>query len=154
MPAPRTPGRLFATLAVLVVAAAILQSGLLTTGPANGGTPGSSGSPGSSAAPPPASGEPSGAPSADVTVEAKGIAFLQASWSGPAETAFTIAFDNQDPGTPHNIELRDSSGASIWKGEIFEGPQIMVYDVPPLAAGAYTFICSVHPNMTGTATLQ
>ncbi len=154
MPAPPTPARLLAALAVLVVAAAVLQSGVLTTGSANGGTPGSSGSPGSSAAPPPASGESSGAPSADVTVEAQGIAFLQGSWTGPADKAFTLAFDNQDPGTPHNIELRDSSGESIWKGEIFEGPQIMVYDVPPLPAGDYAFICTVHPNMTGTATLQ
>ena len=29
-----------------------------------------------------------------------------------------------------------------------------VYDIPALAAGEYTFVCSVHPNMTGTALLQ
>ena len=125
MPAPRTPSRLLVTLAVLVVAAAVLQSGVLTTGPANGGTPGASESPGSSAAPPPASGAPGsgapasgeqasgepggpgGAPPADVTVEAKGIAFLQASWTGPADKPFKLAFENEDAGTPHNIELKD-----------------------------------------------
>ena len=42
LPAPRTPNRLFATLAVLVVAAVVAQSGILGTGSANGGTPGSS----------------------------------------------------------------------------------------------------------------
>jgi plastocyanin len=26
------------------------------------------------------------------------------------------------------------------------------YDVPALAAGTYGFVCSVHPNMTGTLT--
>jgi plastocyanin len=26
--------------------------------------------------------------------------------------------------------------------------------VPPLQAGPYTFICTVHPNMTGTLTVQ
>jgi plastocyanin len=30
----------------------------------------------------------------------------------------------------------------------------MTYDVPPLAAGTYGFICSVHPNMTGTLTVN
>ena len=29
-----------------------------------------------------------------------------------------------------------------------------VYDVPALPAGAYTFVCTVHPTMTGTATLE
>lgn len=172
LPAPRTPTRLFATLAVLVIAAAILQSGLFRTGPANGGTPGSSGGTGSSAALPgasgasssgaiasgaPASGGPGtsgGAPAADVTVEAKGIAFLQASWTGPANKPFKLAFDNEDPGTPHNVALKDSGGAEVWKGDIFNGVATRVYDVPSLPAGGYTFVCTVHPNMTGTATLR
>jgi plastocyanin len=162
-PAPRPPSRLFATLAVLVVAAAILQSGVLTTGSANGGTPGSSPGPGGAGTPPsgaprPTSsddaGGPPGGPSADVTVEAKGIAFVQASWTGPAQKPFTIAFDNEDPGTPHNIVLKDSTGADVWKGDIFNGVETRVYDVPALPAGAYSFACAVHPTMTGTATLQ
>jgi len=27
---------------------------------------------------------------------------------------------------------------------------VKTYDVPALTAGDYTFVCSVHPNMTGT----
>lgn len=172
-PPPRTPSRLFATLAVLLVAATVLQSGVLTTGSANGGTPGSSADPGGSGAPPaprgseappgpgtsgpPGSGAPGGSPqtpSADVTVEARGIAFVQTSWTGPADKPFKLAFVNDDPGTPHNIALSDSSGAKVFNGEIFNGIATRVYDVPALPAGAYPFICSVHPNMTGTATLQ
>lgn len=155
LPAPRTPSRLFATLAVLVVAAAVLQSGVLTTGSANGDTPGSP-KPGGSAAPAPGAAEspPGGGASADVTVEAKGVAFTQTSWAGPANKPFTIAFDNEDSGTPHNIVLKDSSGAQVWKGDIFSGVETRIYDIPALPAGAYTFACSVHPNMSGTATLQ
>ena len=164
-PPPRPPARLVATLVVLVVAAAVLQSGVFTTGPANGGTPGASGGPGGSGGPlasgapgPPSSGAPAsppaGGPAADVTVEAKGIAFVQTSWSGPAEKPFKIAFDNEDAGTPHNIVLKDSGGTDVWKGDIFNGVETRVYDVPPLPAGQYTFACAVHPNMSGTATLQ
>jgi plastocyanin len=171
LPPPRTPSRLFAALAVLVVAAAVLQSGVLSEGSANGGEPGASaGPPASGEAPsggapsgeppgePPGSGGPGGSggpPSAaDVTVEALGIAFVQTTWTAPADTPFTIAFTNSDAGVPHNIALIDSSGAEAWRGDIFNGVETRVYEVPALPAGVYTFICSVHPNMTGTATLQ
>ncbi len=162
LPPPRTPSVLFATLGVLLVVAVVLQSGILGAGEANGGAPGGSapaGSapPASGASAPPASGEPGGAPSlpaADVTVTAKGIAFLQTSWTAPADKPFTIAFDNQDAGVPHNIALKDSTGAMVWEGDIFNGVETRIYEVPALPAAQYTFICTVHPNMTGTATLQ
>ena len=32
--------------------------------------------------------------------------------------------------------------------------QTVTYNVPALAAGTYTFICIVHPNMTGTLTVK
>jgi plastocyanin len=165
LPAPNTPSRLFAILAVLVVAAAVAQSGVLTTGSANGGTPGSSNAPGGSAAPAPsggsgapASGAPGSPPAdggpADVTVVAKDIAFDQANWTGPADKPFKLAFDNEDAGVPHNIAIKDASGAEVFKGDIFNGVETRVYDVPALPAGQYTFACSVHSNMSGTATLQ
>jgi len=165
LPAPNTPSRLFAILAVLVVAAAVAQSGVLTAGSANGGTPGSSSAPGESAAPTPSggSGSPaSGAPAsppagggpADVTVVAKDIAFDQGAWTGPADQPFKLAFDNEDAGVPHNIVIKDAGGAEVFKGDIFNGVETRVYDVPALPAGQYTFACSVHSNMSGTATLQ
>jgi plastocyanin len=89
-----------------------------------------------------------------VTVQAKGIAFVETTWTGPANRPFKLAFDNEDAGTPHNIALKDASGADVWTGDIFNGVETRVYDVPALPAGDYPFICSVHPNMTGTATLQ
>ena len=54
-----------------------------------------------------------------------------------------------------NIEgvVRDTSGAVLFKGEIITGPAQITYDVPALPAGTYTYICSVHPNMTGTLTV-
>jgi plastocyanin len=40
----------------------------------------------------------------------------------------------------------------VAKGAIITGVAEASYDVPALKAGAYTFHCSVHPNMTGTLT--
>jgi plastocyanin len=158
-PPPATPRRMLTILTVLIVGAAVLQSGVFITdsaagaggpSPSPGGEPSASGPPASG---PPASGEPP-AVTADVTIQAKGIAYVESSFTAPAGKPFTIAFDNEDPGVPHNIELKDSSGAVAYKGEIFNGVETHVYDVPALAAGSYPYICSVHTNMTGTATLQ
>ncbi len=91
---------------------------------------------------------------ADVTIQAKGIAFVETSFTAPAGKPFTIAFANEDPGVPHNVELKDSTGAVAYKGEVFNGVETRVYDVPALAAGTYPYVCTVHTNMTGTATLQ
>jgi plastocyanin len=87
-------------------------------------------------------------------IHAKNVAFAEASITAPAGRPFTLAFDNEDPGTPHNVEIKDGAGASVFKGEIFPGVATRVYNVPALDAGAYTFVCSVHPNMSGSATLQ
>ncbi len=171
IPAPRVPSRQFTFLAMLVIGAVVIQSGILANKSANGETPRGSASaaasaPAASGVPaasgggtagsggPTGSAAPGGGQAADVTIEAKGIAFTQTSWTGPAAKPFTIAFSNQDPGTPHNVEIKDSTGAVVFKGDIFSGVDTKIYQVPALPAGDYTFSCVVHPNMTGTATLQ
>ncbi|HEX6787417.1 MAG TPA: cupredoxin domain-containing protein [Acidimicrobiales bacterium] len=70
--------------------------------------------------------------------------------SAPANTPFQIVFDNKDAGIQHNIEIKDPGGTTVFKGAIFPGEAVQSYDVSALPAGAYTFVCSVHPNMTGT----
>ena len=116
-------------------------------------------------APPPASDAPSSeapsseAPSSEapsgtvIQIAALNIAFDTATLSAPADQAFQIEFANNDAGIPHNVEIKDASGASIFMGEIFNGVETRTYDVPALAAGTYTFLCTVHPNMTGTLTV-
>jgi plastocyanin len=161
-PTSGTPSRLFGTLIVLIVGAALLQSGVLGTGAANGGVGGSPAPSGAPAGGPvagspgaPASGGPApSGPTADVHIEAKNVAFVEGSFTAPAAKPFTIAFANEDPGTPHNIELKDASGGVAFKGAVFNGVDTKIYDVPALPAGAYTYLCIVHPTMTGTATLQ
>jgi plastocyanin len=69
-------------------------------------------------------------------------------------TGFTLAFDNQDAGTPHDVEIKDASGAKVFQTDIVQGAATKTYPVGPLAPGAYTFICTIHQNMTGNLTVQ
>jgi plastocyanin len=109
----------------------------------------------------PASGDPSAVPSEDggggsgeaVLISALGIKFEQAEVAAPADAPFVIRFDNKDAGIPHNVEIKDASGASVFKGEIFNGVEVRDYQVEALPAGTYQFVCTVHPNMVGTLTV-
>ena len=156
IPPPRTPSLLLVGLGILLLVGVVIQAGWVPPREASGDT-GDGGTPPASGAPP-ASGEPpaSEAPAADadIVLVAVNIAFDQAAISGPADTPFTIALVNEDAGVPHNVELKDASGGVAFQGEIFNGVETRIYDVPALPAGTYTFLCTVHPNMTGTATLQ
>lgn len=99
---------------------------------------------------------PSGEAGVTLEVSALNVAFEQASLTAPAGTPFQIAFDNKDAGVPHNVAIhRDSpTGEEVFKGAIINGPAKQTYDAPALDAGTYAFICTVHPSMTGTLTVQ
>jgi plastocyanin len=132
------------------------QDEFLNPAPSAGGSasPGASGTTAPSGSVP-ASVAPSPATSpgaAAVQISAAALSFGQTSVDAPADTEFQIAFDNQDAGQLHNVEIRDQAGATVFRGEIISGPAQAVYTVPALAAGAYPFVCSVHPTMTGTIT--
>jgi hydroxyethylthiazole kinase-like uncharacterized protein yjeF len=68
--------------------------------------------------------------------------------------AFTLKFTNQDAGVPHNVHIKDSSGAEVAKTDIISGVATTSIQVPALKAGTYPFVCDVHPNMTGTITVK
>jgi plastocyanin len=87
-----------------------------------------------------------------ITLDAVGIQWVEKELSAPADAKFTIRFNNQDAGTPHNVEIKQNGG-SIFKGDIFNGVASKDYAVEPLAAGAYEYVCTVHPNMVGTLTI-
>ena len=114
------------------------------------------------ATPAPASGAPSAAPSGDtgaavvLRISAQGIAYDTNALEAPANTPFQIVFTNNDAGIPHNVAIhRDApTGPEVWQGEIFSGVDTRTYDVPALPAGTYGFVCTVHPNMTGTLTVR
>ena len=87
-----------------------------------------------------------------LSISAKDIAYSTTTLTAKADTPFQIDFDNQD-NAPHNIAIKDASGAQKFKGEVVTGQKV-TYNVEALPAGSYTFWCEVHPNMTGTLTVQ
>ncbi len=119
--------------------------------------------PGATPATPAPSGAATAAPSdggsgGTVTLKltAQGIAYDTDSLEVPANTPFRIEFTNNDAGIPHNVAIHEGSptGPAVWTGDIFNGVETRTYDVPALPAGAYGFVCTVHPNMTGTLTAK
>ncbi len=158
-PDPRVPRLMVTALTVLFVGGVLFQTGILPPGTASAGGATPSGSPAPSGpapsgAPPPSAGPASPAPTGDVSITAQGLKFIESSVTAPAGKPFTVVFTNQDAGANHNVEFKDASGASVYQGEPFPGVKTVVYDVPSLPAGSYTFVCTIHPDMTGAATLQ
>jgi hypothetical protein len=154
-PAPRWPKATFVAVLAIVVVAGVLASGFL---PIGRGEAGASAPPGGSA-PPPASqppggsGQPSAPPAdADVVLTAQGVQWLETSLSAPADTPFTLALDNRDAGVPHDVRISDQAGAVVFHSDVITGPAVQVFEVPALAPGAYPYVCTIHPNMTGTLT--
>jgi plastocyanin len=151
-----SPSRLAIVLAAILcaplIAACVSANPGWTYQPAPAITP----APSVEASATPASSGDSGSGSDAIAISASGIAFEQTAVDVPAGKAFQIAFDNKDAGTPHNVAIHKDSatGAEVFKGEIITGPATATYDVPALDAGSYAFVCTVHPNMTGTLTAQ
>lgn len=178
---PRLPLAALALIAIAAFAVTACSSSSApgwTYAPAPSVTPAASGSGSPSAAPSAstaASAAPTPAPSAVSSAAPSGSAgaatltvtapdgsattgFDPNKLEGPANTPFTVVFDNQDTTTsPHNWVLKDSTGAKVDIGDtaFFSGPAKKEYQVPALAPGDYPFVCEVHPAaMTGTLTVK
>ena len=106
--------------------------------------------PGTAASPGTPSADPSTPAGDEIVIVAKDLQFSPTTVEVPAGEPVTIVLDNQEA-APHNIAVKDASGAEVFKGEIGSSKQID-NAVPALTAGTYTFWCEVHPDMTGTIT--
>ena len=158
LPDPAWPRRLLWIGAALVVLAIVVDIDILpprSAAPAGGTGAGASGEPPASGGPAPSASAGPGPslPQADTVITAQGVQFVtkDVQVAGPD---FTIAFDNRDQNTPHDVDIRDAGGAVIFDGDVFPGPAARVYEVTGLQPASYEFFCSVHVNMTGKITVQ
>jgi plastocyanin len=85
-------------------------------------------------------------PPGAVIVTASNLVFDPSSVGATAGVEFVLYFDNRD-NVLHNVKLVDATGEAIVTGDVFMGPGARTSDVPALAAGAYTLLCDVHPDM-------
>jgi plastocyanin len=127
-------------------------SAAASSSPASSAAASATASAGASAATSP--GSSGGTTGTVVEIVAQGIAFTTPNVTAPAGQAFTLTFKNQDAGIPHNVHIKDSSGADVAKTDIVTGPTQTSIQVPALQPGTYPFVCDVHPNMTGTLTVK
>lgn len=103
------------------------------------------------------SGEPG--PSGGATVEvsaSNATSFDQSELSAPADVPITFRFVNKDPNAPHNVAVKgaNADGSDFVGLPLAQAGETVDYVSPPMAAGSYTFYCSVHANMTGTLTVE
>jgi plastocyanin len=149
-PAPGWPKTVLSVFAFLVVVAVALNAGWFPPRSAAGGSADAGGSPAPSGGP----GGSGGPGPGGITITASGVKFDTATLSAPADAAFKLTFDNKDAGTPHDVDFLDDAGARIYDMKDFPGIAVKTFDVPPLQAGAYQFVCSIHPAlMTGSLTV-
>lgn len=93
------------------------------------------------------------APAGDaIVIVAKDMKFQTTSVTVKAGAPVAVVLDNQES-APHNIAIKDASGAEVFKGEIVTNTKVN-NAIPALAPGTYTFLCEVHPDMKGTITAE
>ena len=109
---------------------------------------------GAASAAPPSAGASAPAGGTVLNQTAQGVQFQNLTFEVPAGQAFQIAFDNQDAGIPHNMQISDAGGTMVFEGETVNGVAQTTYNVPALAAGVYKFACKWHPNMVGVLTAK
>jgi cytochrome c oxidase subunit II len=106
------------------------------------------------ATPPPSPSGGAPPPASTIELVAQNVTFDKPAIEAAADTPFAIHFENKDAGVPHDVAVRDAGGALPFNGDDVTGPGEATYNVPPLKAGSYTFVCTFHANMSGTLTLN
>jgi plastocyanin len=84
-------------------------------------------------------------------ISSKDLAFDTNKLSVHGGAPFSIVFDNQDRGIPHNVAIyTDSSAATpLFVGGRVDGRKTATYRVRALPGGAYFFRCDFHHQMNG-----
>ena len=89
------------------------------------------------------------APASSFNVVAKDTRFDTDTLVVVAGSEVVISLDNQD-GALHNVAVyTEEGGDSVFRGELFTGPETREYRLQAPQAGVYYFRCDAHPEMEG-----
>ena len=80
----------------------------------------------------------------------------QTKLTAKADVTFILNFTNNDAGIPHNVVIHRGPNGAIRRCSPARSSRRRLAAVPDprTKAGTYAFSCKVHPNMTGTLTVQ
>lgn len=90
---------------------------------------------------------PAGTPAVTLELSAHNSRFDLSQLDVIANAPFAIHFRNLDS-TPHNVSIRGAP--QPMNTELFGGTGERTYVYAALPNGTYTFVCDLHPEMTGT----
>jgi hypothetical protein len=137
---PRSVVPLFGAIAAVALAVTLLPLLMSALPVAGGGDDGGGGA------------GPSPDPAPQIAAESV-TSFTEELLIVPADTPLELTFDNRQAGVPHDVAIKQGE-EFLFDGEEIIGPETIVYEVPAIPAGEYTFVCTIHPPMTGTLTVQ
>jgi plastocyanin len=86
-----------------------------------------------------------------VILEVRNRQYNVAVFEGVANTPTIVYFTNHDEDN-HNLTIyrNASKDKELFRGDIFSGPNTVVYEIPALPAGEYYFADIVYASMHGT----
>lgn len=72
--------------------------------------------------------------------------------TAPANTAVQLTFTNNSASQPHNLAFQEGITAATNVNMAPGTSETLSFTTP--AAGAYKYVCTIHPGMEGTLTVQ
>lgn len=89
-------------------------------------------------------------PPGAVLLEARDRQFSTATIEGVAGTPTIVYFTNSDELNHGLVIFRNASqDLELFHGDVFSGPNTIIYEIPAMAAGEYYFADAVYPSMHG-----
>ncbi len=86
------------------------------------------------------------------TDKAAELKFVPTTITAPANTQVSLVFNNESDSQPHNLKFQEGIQAGTADLVAAGASETIQFTTP--AAGDYPFICSIHPTMVGTLTVQ
>ena len=86
------------------------------------------------------------------TGEGAELVFDPTTIQAPANTAVQLVFTNESDSQPHNLAFKE--GIQEKTADLVQPGQSQTISFTTPGPGSYTYVCTIHPGMEGTLTVQ